>query len=383
MTEHGDAVPAWIGPFRVTRRLGSGGMAEVFEAERRVGGEAGPVQRVCVKRILPALAPEPELHALFAREGRLVAALSHRAIARLVDFGVDRGAPYLALELVEGLDLRALLRRQRDRRLPPEVVALLAVELAEALAHAHARRILHRDVSPANVLVSREGEVKLTDFGVGKALDAGLARSLVVRGNLGYLAPERLDPRAPTSASADLFSLGAVLFECLTGARPHRTPAIEAGAEPATLRGLEAPAPLVAIVERLVALDPRRRPRSAREVVDTLAPIAKEALARRALAARVREAERGAPPTPPQVPARWRRYALGPKAWRDVARAQAMRSSHTGQPPPEERTAPDPVAHDEATLALPAAWRVSPWTVGLAAASLLAALGLTWWLASS
>ncbi|MCA9607133.1 MAG: serine/threonine protein kinase, partial [Myxococcales bacterium] len=156
-------LPASIGPFRIVRRLGAGGMAETFEGMRE--GPGGFAQRVCVKRVLPTYEQNEELGKLFLREARLAAELSHRAITRIVELGEDGAGHYLAMELVDGPDLRTLLRRQPSGRLPRALAVLVAVEIASALEHAHARGIAHRDVSPANVLIGRDGDVKLTDFG--------------------------------------------------------------------------------------------------------------------------------------------------------------------------------------------------------------------------
>ncbi|MEZ4335206.1 MAG: protein kinase [Sandaracinaceae bacterium] len=373
-------LPASIGPFRIVRRLGAGGMAETFEGMRE--GPGGFAQRVCVKRVLPTYEQNEELGKLFLREARLAAELSHRAITRIVELGEDGAGHYLAMELVDGPDLRTLLRRQPSGRLPRALAVLVAVEIASALEHAHARGIAHRDVSPANVLIGRDGDVKLTDFGIAKAIDSGLAISKVVRGNLFYMAPERLEKDAPVRPSADLFSLGVLLFECLAGTRPWRTPApaaaLRASAPPVSLRGIEPglPEPLHRMVEGLVSFDPRARP-SARAVVEALVPLVRESAARRTLG-ELAEAAREEPPAEPStqpppsaardaIPTRWRRYAVAPRAWADVDAAQQLRTDTVRSAIPKP-----PAPTDETTTpALPVAWGSPSAWAALALASMI------------
>jgi len=373
-------------------------MAETFVGVRE--GPGGFVQRVCIKRVLPTHRGDRELRALFHREARLAAGLSHRNITRVVEFGEDEGQPWLALELIDGLDLRRLCRRLPRRQLPVQLAVLVGLEVAEALEHAHARGLVHRDVAPANVLISTDGDVKLTDFGVSKAeTDPRLTRTGVVRGNAWYLAPERLERGAVATPRSDLWSLGVMLFECITGARPHPAPtpasAMMAIVEDRrlSLRDMapDLPEPLVMVIERLLAYDPADRFADARDVVDALAPLTREAPARRALRGAVRErmgdesastpapvdAERPQPsadlePADPRVKARWRPYVFGPGVWADVAEAhrrRAARGSGVAEGSITRRSA------SGSTPALPSAWRNPAWVGALAlvgAAMLLA-----------
>jgi serine/threonine protein kinase len=288
-------VPQRIGPFRVVRRLGAGGMAEAFEALR--AGPGGFEQRVCLKRVLPGYSTDEDFVRMFLREARLAAALSHRNITRVVDFGEDAGCHYLALELVEGMDLRRLLR-VGGRPVPARVAALVGLEVAEALDHAHRRGgktgpVVHRDVSPANILASIDGDVKLTDFGISKALnEAAHTRSELVRGNLWYMAPEQLDGTHRSDPRSDLFSLGVVLYELLSNRRPYDGPtdiaAMRALSEgrrtPLLAVSPHAPTELAAVVEALLDADPDGRPSSAAAVVEALAPLTHPARDRRVLA---------------------------------------------------------------------------------------------------
>lgn len=214
---------ARIGPWRLVRPLGEGGMSVVWLADRHDGDLR---RQVALK--LPHAGPG---HALLAermrREGAILSALEHRHIARLYDVGVtDEGVPFMVLEYVDGEHLLAHCAR---RRLP--LVARLALfeQVLQAVAHAHASLVLHRDLKPSNILVGPDGEVKLLDFGIARLLDrtggplAGgdLTRQGGAVLTPDYAAPEQVSGGALTTAT-DVYALGVVLFELLTGRRPYR-----------------------------------------------------------------------------------------------------------------------------------------------------------------
>ncbi|OFX19955.1 MAG: serine/threonine protein kinase [Anaeromyxobacter sp. RBG_16_69_14] len=209
--------------YDIEARIGRGGMAEVFRG-RSVGGPLAG-SPVAVKCLLPAVASDPVHMALFAREARLAAQLHHPAIVEVIETGVEADAPYIVMEYVDGRDLGRLLAAcgARSIRLPLDFALYVAHVVAEALRYAHGAcgddgrplGIVHCDVSPSNVFVSRAGEVKLGDFGVARA--AGDARSRTAFGKVRYLAPEQLRGE-PLGPSTDVFGLGAVLHELLTGA---------------------------------------------------------------------------------------------------------------------------------------------------------------------
>ena len=298
-------LPARIGTYEIQARLGVGGMAEAYVALRR--GPGGFAQRVCIKRIRPDAADDPELVRQFLAEAAVVARLRHGAITQVLDFGRDGNDYYLALELIDGVDLRELIACH-PAGLAPELVQYIAAELATALDFAHraggepgAGAIVHRDVSSSNVLLSREGEVKLSDFGIARPLDAPQhTRTGIVKGKVPYLAPEyarsgRFDARC------DLFSLGVVLYECLSGERPHDGATELETLERAT-RGARtalselaprAPAALVTETEALLEADPELRTQSAAQLLEALLALPSSPRARRELGALVSACKAG------------------------------------------------------------------------------------------
>ncbi|MCU1283035.1 MAG: serine/threonine protein kinase [bacterium] len=196
-------------------------MAEVFLARRP--GPDGFEKRVALKRILPHLAKQADFVAMFLDEAKLAAGLDHSHIVHIHDFGKDNDAYYLAMEYVCGEDLAAIVRRANELkgRLPLADVATILVAACEALHHAHEQGVVHRDVTPANLLVSYDGVVKLADFGIAKSQQvASRAQTTVgtLKGKVPYMSPEQARAR-PLDRRSDLFSLGVVAWELLTGKR--------------------------------------------------------------------------------------------------------------------------------------------------------------------
>jgi serine/threonine protein kinase len=217
--------PARFGKYRLQERIALGGMAEVFRAVAE--GPAGVEKVVALKRILPLLSGAGDFVTMFIDEARIAASLTHVNIAQVLEFGEVGGQYYLAMELVEGADLARLsdATRARGRRLPVDVVTFVVAEAARGLAYAHDKRgrdgaplgIVHRDVSPQNILVSFAGEVKLADFGIAKAIGKlHKTESGAVMGKLRYMSPEQVLGE-PLDARSDLFALGVVMHEMLTG----------------------------------------------------------------------------------------------------------------------------------------------------------------------
>jgi serine/threonine protein kinase len=216
--------PFYLGPFALLRRIAVGGMAEVFLARRE--GPRGFEKLVALKCIHRHLCDDPEFVAMFLDEARIAACLSHPHIAEIHELGEAAGRPFLAEEFVFGKDLRSITRTRGTWPLP-EALAIVR-DVALALHHAHGAHdprgrplhIVHRDVTPKNILVSFEGAVKLIDFGVAKAAQRHTETVGGVRkGKLAYMSPEQVKGE-PMDGRSDLFGLGVVLYELCTGRRP-------------------------------------------------------------------------------------------------------------------------------------------------------------------
>jgi serine/threonine-protein kinase len=214
------------GKYELLAPIGRGGMAVIWRA--RTLGAAGFSRKVAVKRLRSSLARSAEFAARFVEEARVVAELEHPNIQQVHDFDKDeQGCYFIVLEWVEGIDLDQYLRayHQIGARTTWHLVAAIAIEILRALRAAHRRTdadgrpspIVHRDVSPANILVGVNGIVKLADFGLAKAMDrkAGLSDPNIAKGKVSYFAPEVADGQ-PASAASDLYGLGIVMWEALT-----------------------------------------------------------------------------------------------------------------------------------------------------------------------
>ena len=211
-------LPAAIGPYRIVRELGRGGQGRVFLGERADGQFE---QQVAVK-LLRAGLDSPDAMARFRRERQILARLRHPAIAALLDGGVtEDGQPWFAMECVEGTSITAFCEAQG---LDLAARLRLFVEVADAVAYAHRHNVVHRDLKPSNILVTNDGHAKLVDFGIAKPLEDGTPA--VTRTAARVLTPEYAAPEqvrgAPVTAASDVYSLGAVLYELLTGERVHR-----------------------------------------------------------------------------------------------------------------------------------------------------------------
>ena len=218
------------GKYRYEQRLGGGGMAEVFLA-RAIGAE-GFQRPVAIKRVLPSFSDDPQFAAMFVNEARISAMLRHPNIVQVLDFDRDaEGRLFLVMELVEGKDLDDLARTMQSAPLPVPVVVHVIAEVLEGLAHAHETTtpdgrplgIVHRDISPHNVLLSWDGAVKVSDFGIAKAmLASGAAQSGMIKGKPNYMAPEQVTAPETVDQRADLFAVGVMLYELLTGRRIYQ-----------------------------------------------------------------------------------------------------------------------------------------------------------------
>ncbi len=269
-----------IGPFTVIAKLGSGGMADVYLAAKE--GPGGFSRPVVIKQVRKELASQPELRAMFADEARLSARIQHTNVVVVEDFGEADGRLYLVMEYVHGVPLIALLRRlsELSRRLAPVAAVAIAAPIADGLHAAHEAsdadgqplNLVHRDVSPQNILLSVGGTPKLIDFGIAKA-DARLHRTegQVIKGKLRYMAPEQMV--GTVDRRADLYALGVVLWEMLTGRRLVTDEApedvirrVRAGHFDPPSRHAQIPAALDALVMRTLATDPAERPATGRQL---------------------------------------------------------------------------------------------------------------------
>ncbi|HTR51447.1 MAG TPA: serine/threonine-protein kinase [Kofleriaceae bacterium] len=265
---------AIVGRYEIVRRLGAGGMAEVYVARARNDPGAAPV---AIKRLLPAFAHEPRLNEMFVAEARLAATLHHPNIAEVFDVGLDHDVCFFAMELVDGHDVRTLLAAAAERRRPMPLAISISVMYGTtcALAYVHdpngphaQLNLVHRDISPSNILVSNRGAIKLVDFGIARVETGASPRTSSggLKGKIPYMSPEQCRAR-PLDGRSDLFSLGVVLYELTTGRRPFDR-ASEFETLEAIVRGeLVAPSRLVKgyprdledIVLRLLATRPADR----------------------------------------------------------------------------------------------------------------------------
>ena len=250
--------------------LGRGGMGEVYEAvDRQLN------RTVAVKILRPELAADRRFPARFRREARTVAGLSHAGIVAVYDVGEDDGNTFIVMELVAGRTVGDLIGSESP--LDPGRVARIGMSAAQALAHAHSRGVVHRDVAPGNLMVTAGDEVKVLDFGIARAA-RGSARpgSGTTRGTVAYVAPEQLSGHTPDHR-ADIYGLGAVLYELATGRAPFTGATAEEVAErarteipiaPGVLAGV--PASLSDAIQRCLAKDPADRPSDAGTLAELL-----------------------------------------------------------------------------------------------------------------
>ena len=211
-------IPDRFGKYRVLRRIASGGMAEVYLC--RLTGEEGFRKRVALKVVHPRHAADPRFRELFAREARLAASLSHPNLVQVFDFGRDGDAHFFAMEYVEGWNLAQAAEQARQLHvpIPPGIWRRWIDGIGSGLAYLHEKGVVHRDVSPANILVARNGTVKITDFGISRAAGDGQGNGETRAGKSGYLAPERIRGEGATPSS-DLFAAGVISVELLLGRR--------------------------------------------------------------------------------------------------------------------------------------------------------------------
>ena len=219
--------PIPFGKYLLLERVNVGGMAEVFKA--KAFGVEGFERLVAVKRILPSIAEDTEFITMFIDEAKIAVQLTHANIAQIFDLGKVGDSYFIAMEYVHGKDLRAIFDRARKRGepLPVPMACYVVMKVCEGLDYAHNKKdpagrelnLVHRDVSPQNVLLSYDGEVKIIDFGIAKAAGkAGKTQAGILKGKFGYMSPEQVRG-LPLDRRSDIFAMGICLYELLTGER--------------------------------------------------------------------------------------------------------------------------------------------------------------------
>ncbi len=208
-----------VGPYAILRHLGSGGLGSVYLIERLIGGAIQP----CALKLLAMRSTDASFHARFEREQQILATLQHPNITHLLDAGIsDMGQPYLVMEFVDGVDLTQYCD---GHRLSVEERLRTLLQICEAVAYAHRSLTVHLDLKPSNVLVSGEGQVKLLDFGTSKLIDADGSLTTTVLATPAYAAPEQFR-NEPVTTACDVYSLGVILFELLSGRRPFENASV-------------------------------------------------------------------------------------------------------------------------------------------------------------
>ncbi len=280
-------LPRTFGPYELVRRLASGSMVDVYLAQAR--SVAGFQKAVAIKMIRGAQSDEdPDFVQQLVEEANIASRLSHKNVVQVIDLGEIEGQHYIAMEYVDGVDLGRLMGRLGPKRgaCSPRVAAYVMREVCEGLDHAHRMtdpsgrplRIVHRDVSPPNILVSFAGEVKLTDFGLAKAsLRVSSTQAGQIKGKYSYMAPEQAKGHA-VDARSDVFAAGLVLYELLTGRQAYPDAPLplmleritRAIFEPAERVRPDLPPSLADVVRRALAADASQRYPSARALADDL-----------------------------------------------------------------------------------------------------------------
>ena len=268
-----------LGDYELVRHLATGGMAEVFVA--RQPGPAGDSRELAIKRILPHLAREERFISMFLDEARIAARLHHPNIVEIYELGEVEGEYFIAMEFIDGGDLADLLECAEERSvlIPIPFSVRIIADILDALDHAHEFQdggkpmlIVHRDVSPHNVLIGKSGLIKLVDFGIAHAVERhAKTETGLVKGKLSYMAPEQVE-QLGVDRRADIFSAGALLYELITGEPPfgRELAAVNAilNEDPPDPRDYrpEVPEALVDVIYRALEKDPTRRFQTAREM---------------------------------------------------------------------------------------------------------------------
>ena len=271
---------AIISHYRVTGKLGTGGMGVVYEAE-----DTRLLRKVALKFLPEELVGDPDADRRFRREADTIAMLSHANICTIYEIGEYEGRAFIAMECVEGANLKTFMAR---RTLETPQIADIALQVTRALDAAHGKGIVHRDIKPGNIVVTAAGEVKVLDFGLARRFrsetddlgpDGSTSPGRPI-GTANYMAPERI-LQLPLDPRSDLFSLGVVIYEMATGRLPFAgsspsetiTNVLEKEPLPVTALAPHRPRPLSDMVARLLAKQAKNRYQSARELIDVLGQV--------------------------------------------------------------------------------------------------------------
>ncbi len=267
-----------VGGCRLIRRLGAGALGVVYEAE-----QLAMRRHVAMKLLSSHAAADQQLVARFQREARIAAEINHPHVVAVYDCGLDRGVHFLVMEYVDGSTLAGLI--DDNGPLPWQEAARLVLQVAEALDHLGGREIVHRDIKPANILITREGVAKLADLGLAKHIvsdedqaEGGLTMQGVAMGSPAYMAPEQVRNARDAGHAADIYSLGATLYQALTAIPPYEgrnatevmTKVLRE--EPRPLRELAPTVPegVASLVHKMLSKDPADRPQDAAEFIAEL-----------------------------------------------------------------------------------------------------------------
>ena len=273
--------------YELVKVAGTGGMATVWRAIQH--GPAGFQRPVAVKRVKESYAHDDKFRGLFVEEARVAAQITHPNVVQIVDFGVEDDRYFLVMEWVEGMSLSRYVRALSELSRRPEwpLLASIAIDVLKGLRSAHERRddwgnaapVFHRDVTPQNILMGENGVVKLTDFGLAQAADrARMTAPNVIKGKVGYIAPEMAESRTPTPQT-DIYALGVCLWQALAGRRLFEgkddvevfVSAKKGDVPPLSEVAPHVPQAFCSIVERALARDPADRFQSAEQMSRVLA----------------------------------------------------------------------------------------------------------------
>ena len=286
-----------VGPFDIEKQLGSGAMGSVYRARYRKTG-----QRVAVKVMAPGLGANETALKRFEREAEVLKQLHHRNIVRFYAASQFQGAPYYAMEYIEGESLDHVLARRE--RLTWEEVVELGKQIGAALQHAHEQGIIHRDLKPSNLMITADGTLKLTDFGIAKDLDVTqLTAANCTVGTAAYMSPEQCRGERNLTHKSDLYSMGVLLYELLTGRKPFQAETtmdmflqhVQGTFERPSRLVLDIPVWLDTLVCQLLEKKPEQRPFDAAMVTEALNRVAEKVAAQQSAgldAARARVGDR-------------------------------------------------------------------------------------------